>query len=272
MSGETRRRGGDGLTKDLPPFSRTRYRWFMTYVRWYLRRQFHALRLLAGTAPDIAGEPVLVYTNHPGWWDPLVFLLVADSLYPDRLNYGPIDATALGKYRFLETIGFIGIDPGSRAGARRFLATAAASLRRTDTIYWVTSHGTFVDPRARPVRIRPGVGHAVAAASRGIVVPMAVEYPFWTERFPEAVVAFGRPMRITDHPERDAKSWTTELEHALEATQDRLAAAAIGRDPGAFVPVVSGRAGVGGIYDLIRRLGSWLRGRPFDPAHDPGEG
>jgi 1-acyl-sn-glycerol-3-phosphate acyltransferase len=270
MSGEPGGRGGDGSGEDLPPFSRTRYRWFMAYVRWYLRRQFHALRLLAGTAPEIGDEPVLVYTNHPGWWDPLVFLLVADSLYPDRLNYGPIDATALGKYRFLETIGFVGIDSGSRAGARRFLATAAASLRRSDTIYWVTAHGTFVDPRERPVRIRPGVAHAVAAASRGMVVPMAVEYPFWSERFPEAIVAFGEPMRIGDHPGRDTRAWTTELEKALEAAQDRLASAAIARDPGAFSALALGRAGVGGIYDLVRRLGAFARGESFDAAHGRG--
>ena len=261
---------GDETGEELPPFSRSRYRWFMAYVRWYVRRQFHGLRLLAGSAPDITGEPVVVYTNHPGWWDPLMFLLVADTLYPDRMNYGPIDSGALGKYRFLATIGFIGIDPGSRAGARRFLATAAASLRRTDTIYWVTSHGTFVDPRARPVRIRPGVAHAVAAASRGIVVPMAVEYPFWTERFPEALVAFGEPMRIDEHAGLDARAWTTRLEAGLENVQGRLADAAIARDPAAFTPLALGRSGVGGIYDLIRRLGAFARGESFDASHGRG--
>ncbi|MFM8708621.1 MAG: acyltransferase, partial [Planctomycetia bacterium] len=80
---------------ELPPFSRRLYGWFMWYVRRYFRRHFHALRLLqdgAGRAvpPDIAGEPAIFYANHPGWWDPLTFLLLADRLYPDRLNYGPI--------------------------------------------------------------------------------------------------------------------------------------------------------------------------------------
>ena len=251
----------------LPPFSATRFRWFMTYVRWYMRRHFHAMRLLAKTVPAIGDEPVLVYTNHPGWWDPLVFLLLADTLYPGRLNYGPIDAAALGKYRFLETIGFVGIEPGTWSGSKRFLAAAAASLRRSDTIFWVTSHGAFVDPRARPVQIRPGVAHAVAAASRGLVIPFAVEYPFWTERFPEALTAFGEPIRIDEAPGRDARAWTDRLEKALSSVQDRLADAAISRDPGRFETVFDGRSGVGGVYDLVRRLGAWSRGKRFDAAH-----
>ncbi|MFM8891889.1 MAG: hypothetical protein ACKOTB_09775, partial [Planctomycetia bacterium] len=63
-----------GHPQDLPPFSRRLYGWFMWYVRRYFGRHFHALRLLAGSDgaaahPDIAGEPVIFYTNHPAWWD-----------------------------------------------------------------------------------------------------------------------------------------------------------------------------------------------------------
>ena len=133
----------------LPAFAHTRFAWFMRYVEWYLRRHFHAVRLLTGEPdhPAITDEPVIVYTNHPGWWDPLIFLCVAGHPYPDRLNYGPIDATALGKYSFLETIGFLGIDPDSYSGAARFLRFARAASRRSDVIFWITSQGEFVDPR-----------------------------------------------------------------------------------------------------------------------------
>jgi 1-acyl-sn-glycerol-3-phosphate acyltransferase len=67
------------------------YHWFMVYVRRSMRRQFHALRLLRGVgeqpdAPDLAGQPVIVYTNHPGWWDPVMFFTVAQELWPERLN------------------------------------------------------------------------------------------------------------------------------------------------------------------------------------------
>ena len=69
----------------------------------------------------------------------------------------------------------------------------------------------------------------------------------------------------------DAEAWTAVLTSALEATQDRLAAAAIARDPRAFTQVAAGKTGVGGIYDVVRRLGAALRGESFDASHGGDE-
>jgi len=265
-------RGGSGRDQELPAFSRRLHGWFMAYVRPYLRRHFHAVRLLradpgAADHPAIAGEPAFFYSNHPGWWDPLTFLFVGERLYPGRMIYGPIDARALGKYRFLERIGFLGIEPGTWRGAARFLRMAKAAGRRSDVIFWTTSQGEFADPRERPVRLRPGVGHAVAAAAGGVIAPLAVEYPFWNERLPEVLVAFGPAIRIAEAPGRPADEWTAVLERALEETQDRLAAAARRRDPRAFRTLLTGRVGVGGVYDVCRRIGAWLRGERFVASH-----
>lgn len=255
---------------DLPPFSRRLHGWFMLYVRRYFRRHFHALRVLEADGPpppDPGQEPLLVYTNHPGWWDPLVFLLVAERIFPGRLNYGPIDSRALGRYRFLERIGFLGIEQDSRRGAARFLRLAGAAMRRPDVIFWITAQGSFADPRSRPPAIRPGVAHAVAAARGGIVVPLAVEYPFWSERLPEALVAFGAAVRIADHQDRGPREWHAVLEEALADTQDRLAAAAQRRNPGDFRRLAAGAVGVGFAYDLVRRIDAWRNGRRFTAAH-----
>ncbi|NBW86974.1 MAG: hypothetical protein EBR23_09145, partial [Planctomycetia bacterium] len=186
---------------ELPPFSRRLHGWFMAYVRRYLRKHFHAVRLLKAVTgeadrPLITDEPVIFYSNHPGWWDPLTFLFLGERLFPGRMIYGPIDAAALGKYRFLERIGFIGIEPRTFAGSARFLRMARAAAQRSDVIFWITAQGEFTDPRIRPMAIRPGVGHALAAREGGLVVPLAVEYPFWNERCPEILVAFGPALRI----------------------------------------------------------------------------
>lgn len=257
---------------ELPPFSHRLNGWFMWYVRKYLARNFHAVRLLKGEAaadrPAIAGEPVIFYSNHPGWWDPLTFLFVGEALFPDRMVYGPIDAAALGKYKFMERIGFIGIDPQAWRGAARFLRMLRAAGKRTDVIFWITAQGEFTDPRERPVQLRSGVGHGVASATRGVVVPLAVEYPFWNERLPEAVVAFGPALRIADAGGRSPDEWTAILARELEAAQDRLAAGAMSRDPTRFTTLLSGRVGVGFAYDTFRRLKAWIRGERFDVSHD----
>lgn len=250
----------------LPPFSRMRFGWFMAYVRWFFRRQFHALRLLEGAHPDVAGRSLVIYTNHPGWWDPLVFLLLAEQLYPERLNYGPIDAAALGKYKFLESIGFLGIEPGTWQGSKKFLRYARASQQRSDTIFWITAAGTFVDARVRPVPIRPGVAH-LAAGGEGLLVPMAMEYPFWNERLPEALVAFGEPFDLSTADALSTDAWQERLTDALTTAQDRLAEAAMARDPAAFRTIAVGREGIGTVYDTIRWASARLRGRSFDPSH-----
>lgn len=243
----------------------------MAYVRRYLQRHFHAVRLLRGPdgeSPDLGDAPLLFFSNHPGWWDPLVFLFVGLERYPGRHVYGPIDATALGKYRFMERIGFIGIEPGTWRGAARFLRMARAAAQRSDVVYWVTAQGAFTDPRVRPTRIRPGLGHAVAAMDRGFAVPLAVEYPFWNERLPEALTAFGPPLDVAAARGRTPEEWTLVLERALESTQDALAAAALRRDPEAFRTLLTGRVGVGPAYDTMRRLAAAIRGQRFDPSHD----
>jgi len=264
-------RGGKG-DDGLPPFSRPLFGWFMWYVRWYLAKNFHAVRLLAEHAggaavPSLAGEPVIFYSNHPGWWDPLIFLLLGQKLFPERMVYGPIEAQSLGKYAFLERIGFIGIDPRARAGAARFLRTVRAASRRTDVIYWITAQGEFTDPRVRPAVLRPGVGHAAAAAERGLIVPFVLEYPFWDERCPEVLVAFGPATRLGEPAIRTADEWNDVLARGLEAAQDRLAAAAQTRDTGKFTTLLSGRVGVGLVYDTVRRLKAWCRGERFDASH-----
>ncbi|MFM8735742.1 MAG: lysophospholipid acyltransferase family protein [Pirellulales bacterium] len=268
--------GVKGRGEGLPAFSRAIHGWFMWYVRGYLAKHFHGVRLLKGQAgaadrPDLGAEPVIFYSNHPGWWDPLVFLLVGQKLFPERMVYGPIDAAALGKYKFLERIGFLGIEPGTWRGAARFLRMARAASSRSDVIFWITAQGHFTDPRTRPLVMRPGIGHAVAAMERGLVVPLAVEYPFWNERCPEALAAFGPPVRVADAPGRSADEWTAVLARGLEAAQDRLAAAAQTRDPAAFTTLLSGRVGVGFAYDTIRRVKACLRGERFDASHG-GEG
>ncbi|MBC7928734.1 MAG: hypothetical protein H7039_24075 [Bryobacteraceae bacterium] len=97
---------------------------------------------------------------------------------------------------------------------------------------------------------------------------MAIEYPFWEERFPEALVRFGEPIAVEDGASRTPDEWTALLAARLEATQDRLAQDAMARDRNAFQIVTSGRVGIG-IYDLWRTVVAAIRGQRFHSAHGP---
>jgi 1-acyl-sn-glycerol-3-phosphate acyltransferase len=253
--------------------------WFVHYLRKYAAKSFHAVRLSrAGTQPEAvpADRPLIVAMNHPSWWDPVVGMLLSD-LFPGRAAFAPIDAAALRNYGIFGWLGFFGIEPDTPRGALAFLRTATAVLRadtrsRPANALWVTVQGHFTDVRRRPTVIKAGVGHLAARVPGAVVLPLAVEYPFWNERFPEALARFGDPIDLSaagaPTRTRTADEWTAAIAGGLEAAQDALAAEAQTRDPALFRAIVGGSAGVGGVYGLWRRLTSALTGRKFVAEHD----
>ena len=187
--------------------------------------------------------------------------------FEPREQYAAIDATAIEKYGFFRRLGFFGVETHSLRGAAAFLRTATALLRDSNRVLWLTAQGRFVDVRTRPLDLRAGVGHLAARLDRGFVVPLAIEYSFWTESTPEALVRWGTPLDISHTPTASGREWTARIEAALTETLDQLNAETMSRDPGRFKVLLGGRTGVGGCYDAWRRMKAWLRGQRFDPAH-----
>lgn len=237
----------------------------------HVRHSFHALRVARPGPPALpTGRPVLIYCNHPAWWDPAVLAVLATRLFPDRISAGPIDADALARYGLLGRVGLFPIRPGTAGGAAAFLRAGTALLARSDTLLWVTAEGRFSDPRHRPLALRPGVAALLRRHPHALAVPLALEYPFWTERLPEALVRFGDPVdTAAAGAAEDPRLLSTRLAAGLAATMDRLAGDAIAKDPAAFDVLLAGRVGVGGVYDVWRRVRAWAAGRRFSAAHGP---
>ena len=262
------------MPPDLPPDDDPRRLRSATWLRFFrvaltrqLRRSFHAVRIARPGVPAVPDDcPLIVYVNHASWWDGALVPVLLDRLFPARRVFGPIDADALARYRFMRRLGFFGVRPGF-AGAATFLRTGRALLASPDTLFCLTPQGRFVDARVRPVALQPGLAALVATVPRVTVLPLAIEYPFWSERTPEALVRFGEPQALG----RDTAASRADLGAMLAArlgdTMDRLAADAISRDPDRFETLLDGSAGVGGVYDLGRRLKAWSRGERFDAAH-----
>ncbi len=244
------------------------FRGFRKYAHRYLRKHFHAVRLSNSghPFPPPAG-PLLIALNHPSWWDPMV-CMVLSALIPERDQFAAIDAEAVKKYSFFKKMGFIGVDTKSLRGAAEFLRMGTAILSNPDRVYWVTAQGRFTDVRERPLAIQAGVGHLAARLAHGTILPIALEYTFWSERTPEALIRIGEPLNIEDHAGLSGKEWTSLIEESLSKALDGLNAEAITRDPALFTELVNGKTGVGGVYDIWRRLKMWLSGRKFEPSHD----
>jgi 1-acyl-sn-glycerol-3-phosphate acyltransferase len=252
----------------LPSPSPLLVKLFTRYTRRYLSHHFHAVRLAkTGQVPDVGEMPLVIYSNHPAWWDPLVGICLVSRLFPERRHYAPIEAQALARYRFFARLGFFGIATGTPAGARQFLEITTLLFRESHATLWITPEGHFSDPRERPVRLKPGIGHLARRLDRGAFVPLALEYPFWEERFPEALARFGETLDVSAQPRRRSHEYTELLATRLDATQDALAREAKRRDRQGFQVLLSGKAGIGGSYDMWRRLRALVYGERFQRKH-----
>jgi len=256
-----------GRFAELPRISPWLLRWFHAYARRYLARHFHAVRVTRETAlaipPDV---PLVVFMNHPGWWDPLVGLVLSRACFPDRTHYAVMESAALDRYRFFQRLGFVGVEVGTRRGAGQFFRLASTILDRPATALWMTPEGRFSDPR-QPSNFCPGLAHLARRLPRGALLPVAVEYPFWEERSPEALVAIGKPILLERSGPLSVDDWNERLQTSMDETKRRLAAMAVGRQADAFEVLIRGSAGVGGVYDAWRRLWAWVRGETFLREH-----
>ena len=236
---------------------------FRAYLHVFFWRRFSGVRLSRGCIPhDPVGRPVVVYTNHPSWWDPALIMLVSPKLFPGRIGFGPMDAEALARYGLFRRFGAFGIEHGAR-GAAQFLRTACAGLAEPRAIMWVTAEGGFTDPRARPLSLRPGIAHLARHVPDAVFIPAALDYMFWNEARPEALLRFGPPLDVAHFTAEDAAA-------ALTAAMDGLAEDSATRDASRFVTLLHGAGGVSAIYDTWRRARAYSRGRAFDPRHEPG--
>jgi 1-acyl-sn-glycerol-3-phosphate acyltransferase len=221
-----------------------------------------------GMPRDYGTRPLVVFANHPGWWDGVAFMLLSQGLFPGRRMFIPMEKAALDRYAFMRRIGVFGIETGTPRGAVAFLRTAQHVLGAPDRMLWMNAPGRFSDVRERPVPIAPGMTRLPEMARDALFIPLALDYPFWTERKAEMLCAFGEPVEGGALAALDREARSVALSDALGATMDRLAADAIARDPARFDILHRGREGMGGIYDLWRRSRAAMRGRRFDARHD----
>ena len=253
-------------TAGIRPASARLVRAFGVIARMHLRRHFRAVRLTnAHRAPPPDQPHLIFYFNHASWWDPLVHLLLAQTLLPGRLHYAPMEAAALHQYNFFRRLGAFPIQVNTPRGAAQFLRGSEAVLA-SGGVLWVSPQGAFADVRQRPPVLKPGLGALLARLPHAVVVPVAVEYLFWDQRLPEVLLNLGEAVV---HPGADAgaAAWTARLEAALATTQDELLPLAMARNPAPFTALLEGGRGTAGVYGAWQRLRSTLRGERFQADH-----
>ncbi len=243
---------------------------FHGFLRPFLKRHFHAIAIhrdsrCESSLGDL--QPLIVYGNHPSWWDPLIAHFLNRALFPGRQFYAPIDAEALEQYRVFGKLGFYGVSMNTTSGAAAFLKQSTAILAAGGTAIWMTPEGRFADARDHTAELMPGLAHLCTKMSVGAVLPLALEYVFWDERLPVCLAKFGSPVAIADHQARSKPEWGDMLTSQLRATQNGLAELAQARSSDPFDNLIRGNSGAGFVYDSFRRMKSFAAGRSFRSQH-----
>ncbi len=256
QSGSARGKIGDGNygIRPVNPLALWLFRRLIAKRR--LRKQFRAVRLAFAHRLPPADTPdkLIFYLNHPSWWDPLLCMVLAERFIPGRSFYAPIDSVQLQRYKVLKPLGLFPVQVEKMRGAAQFLRASEAVLNQGDVL-GVTPQGEFKDVRIRPPGLKPGLSALLARLECNgpvTVVPVALEYPFWNQRLPEALAAVGTPLSTTDKP--PGETWANLLETRLAAVQDELATLSLARNETPFETLLKGRSGTSGYYGLWERL------------------
>lgn len=249
--------------REIPVVSEMTLRFFQRIVRIYFRRHFRSVMVQQGELVAGIQGPLIVYANHSSWWDPMVSVLLAETLMPGRRHFAPMDAAALKRYPILGKIGIFPVEMATARGAAQFLRTSKAILA-SGGVVWITPQGRFADSRERPLGFKPGLGALAARTPEALVIPLAIEYTFWDERLPEVLLRFGEPMRMSGASADEA---TARLEASLAAVMAELKEAAMSREAGRFSVLVQGGRGTGGMYAVVRRLRGMFGGGAVREDH-----
>ena len=169
---------------------------FGWWLRGMLRKDFHSVRILAGSKQCLANvgasaDPAIVVGNHSAWWDPLVGLYLHGRFMPRHAALAPMDAAQLRRFFFFRRLGIFGIEPNSAESLQAMTGYVRGEFDRAPkTTLWITPQGEFADVRT-PIRIRPGASVLAAQCSdRPLsVISLAIEYVYWTDRRPELMLA-----------------------------------------------------------------------------------
>jgi 1-acyl-sn-glycerol-3-phosphate acyltransferase len=255
---------------DLPKSQARLVRGFCWYTRRMIRKHFwvFAMDVSECDCDGLAAEtPIIVYCNHPGWWDPIVAMQVCHKHFPGRVFYAPIDQVAVEKYAVFKKLGFFGIALEHRNGSIAFLRQTNAILNAPNSSLWVTPEGRFSDPRDKNAEWMPGLAHLIAKHPHAVCIPMAIEYPFIDEAKPLMLCKLGPVIHGRNLVGISKAECSVILESKLRITQESLAESVVTRSFSRFQVLVRTAQTPKSVYDWGRLLVCKVSGRPFELNH-----
>lgn len=128
---------------------------------------------------ELRAYKLVIYANHPSFWDPLVLALLIGRYWPGHAVLSPIDEESLRRHWYFRGLGFFGIQKSSVRGIRQFLFNANAALNSKEpSVLALTPEGKYSSPLSEPIKLQRGLARALKAqgSSPVAVIPVAIDY------------------------------------------------------------------------------------------------
>lgn len=140
--------------------------------------------------------PLILYANHPGWWDGVLpFLLTSVHLGLD--GYAMMEEAQMQRYGFFRRIGCFSVDRESPRDSLLSLRYAASLLRARNRLLWIFPQGEIVHVEQRPLHLYRGLAWLMKELERVTVVPVALRYELGRQERPEAWIHCGTPWTVS---------------------------------------------------------------------------
>jgi len=231
--------------------------------RLNLLSKFESLRVVheERLASVPSRTPLIVYLNHPSWWDPAPVMEVKFRAFPGRAAYYPTESRALERASHLRRIGSFPLYAGSVSGTKRLIRDCEYVLSQPDSMLVITPEGKFSDVRKRPLELRRGLASLLSKLKTVTVVPLAIEYTLWDEKRLEILACWGEPILIADGTAKCTNEWQALVMESLTRTLDELAEISIKREGWRFRPLLHGRLGPRNLKKMVADLRTLYRYR-----------
>lgn len=217
------------------------------YNLYLLRRAFHAVWWRGVEVfTSEPRRPLLVYANHPGWWDPLLAFFVVRRTGRDGYMMG--EEKTLRTFRFFRWMGGFSVDRTNARDVAQSVRYAAERLRSPATALWIFPQGEIVPPDKRPVAFFPGAAHIVRRTPACVAVPAAIRYEFADQPRPEAFLDFGPGELLHGAEVRDVAGLTRRLQQRLTERMDALRDAVWERRREGFTLALRGGRSISDVY------------------------
>lgn len=220
---------------------------FYALVQPALRRTFHRVAL-AGP-PPAADLPLVIYSNHPSWWDGYIAFLLARVVWR-RDGYLMMEEPQLERYSFFRYCGVFGVDRRRPRQGWQAVRYAAALLDRPARLVWIFPQGVITPNDRRPLVTFAGAAHIACLAAPVRCLPVALRFEFLQEQRPVALVRVGAAHVVA--PGTSARALHREMDARLTAELDALREDVLRDTTATYTTVLAGRASVNVRWDRWR--------------------